>query len=276
MQRLEAMDEWTEVLSRLNLPSETRLFLVLPISRCVCCGGGAFLHARSGRPTRPKVYSTRGPLAAELCCKMCANEYFQLLHRRPPSPRRRRPSPRRRRRRLPRHCCPSCRRTPIPRRRCLPRHCCPSCRRTPIPRRRRRRRFPRCQGRRLAESLAARGVQPCICALCRGSVTSGGARAPRDRTLFSGATVVALYLKIDSSCFCFILRVQRWLQLEPVLPASPRSGGFRWTDSCQAALTERKERPQCLIFTGNTPTDNLLGGSPNNLRVVFTGIGYHP
>ena len=171
---------------------------------------------------------------------------------------------------------PSCRRTPIPRRRCLPRHCCPSCRRTPIPRRRRRRRFPRCQGRRLAESLAARGVQPCICALCRGSVTSGGARAPRDRTLFSGATVVALYLKIDSSCFCFILRVQRWLQLEPVLPASPRSGGFRWTDSCQAALTERKERPQCLIFTGNTPTDNLLGGSPNNLRVVFTGIGYHP
>ena len=32
---------------------------------------------------------------------------------------------------------------------------------------------------------------------------------------------------------------------------------------------------QCLIFTGNTPTDNLLGGSPNNLRVVFTGNGYH-
>jgi len=32
---------------------------------------------------------------------------------------------------------------------------------------------------------------------------------------------------------------------------------------------------QCFPFTGNTLEDNLLGLSPNNLRVVFTGIGYH-
>ena len=74
------------------------------------------------------------------------------------------------------------------------------------------------------------------------------------------------------------LRAMRWRCFAP----SPRTRR-RCGSTCRAAEGVRRgERAeaagllvQCCPFTGNTPWHNLLGLSPNNLRVVFAGNGYH-
>ena len=53
------------------------------------------------------------------------------------------------------------------------------------------------------------------------------------------------------------------------------SGELAGTEGASGVASTGACAKQCLKFTGNTLEDNLLGLSPNNLRVVFTGIGYH-
>ena len=75
VERLEASDGWAAALGKLRVPSERRVVLVPPVTRCVVpgCQGGRLVHARYGRSTCPHVFSIDGQLQAELCGRICVD-----------------------------------------------------------------------------------------------------------------------------------------------------------------------------------------------------------
>ena len=75
IERLEASDGWAAALGKLRVPSERRVVLVPPVTRCVVpgCQGGRLVHARDGRSSCPQVFSIDGELKAELCGRECVD-----------------------------------------------------------------------------------------------------------------------------------------------------------------------------------------------------------
>ena len=82
IERLEASDGWAAALGKLRVPSERRVVLVPPVTRCVVpgCQGGRLVHARDGRSSCPQVFSIDGELKAELCGRECVDCHAVHYH----------------------------------------------------------------------------------------------------------------------------------------------------------------------------------------------------